>query len=427
MKTGILLGAGFSYDFGMPVARELTEVFLNLFNRNSIKSLIVRMANHQPFGLDRPINEAAITEVFDLLLAYKEMNGENYEDLLSQIQSLSDDYSKSQSDRDSYHYAFGLLYEIIHNLLSVYQAESYKNLYQKNLKWFSKLENILSAEETWVFTLNHDLFLECLAIDLGIPVTYGATGKIEFPVSNVEMEERIEFSTIERSSYCASNPGFFVGRIGINLIKLHGGLSEHEYKDDHLLCNQNLDKTTSKELITDFYKILRMAYYHQGHKVPDNRDRAITNIDGELDLISKAMLTGGKKYSKTANPKKGEEKLIIFDELLTQIDELIIIGYGFGDKHVNFRIANALARRENLSVRIIDPNLRKIPEFLEPFDYSSRINRAGCGAAHWIDYCKSHKWDAEQIEALKTNSGIRQEIRNRVESIMLAGKFNEWE
>lgn len=427
MKTGILLGAGFSYDLGMPISRELTEIFLNLFNTRNTRSLIVGMANHQPFTADRPINKAAITEVFDLLLAYKEKKGENYEELFSQIQALSEDYAKSQSDRDSYHYTFGLLYEIIHNLLAIYQSESYKTLYHKNLRWFSKLENILSTEETWVFTLNHDIFLECLAIDLGIPITYGATGSIEFPVSNIEMEQRIEFSTIDRDSYRIDNPSFLIGKKGINLVKLHGGLTEHSYKDECIICNQSLSKITSKELISDFHKIQRMAYYHQGQKVPDSKDRAITNTNGELDLISKAMLTGGKKYSKTAKPKKGEEKLILFDNILNQLDELTIIGYGFGDKHVNFRISNAMARRENLSIRIIDPNLRTIPEFLEPFDYDSRIHRASCGAAHWIDYSKSQKWDSEQIEELKKNTPIRGEIKRRVESLVQSGKFNKWE
>lgn len=427
MKTGILLGAGFSYDFGMPISRELTEIFLNLFNRNNTKSLIASMANHQPFTSDRPINKYAISEVFELLLAYKENKGENYEELLSQIQALSENYNKSQSDKDSYHYTFSLLYEIIHNLLVIYQSESYKALYHKNIKWFSKLENILSTEETWIFTLNHDIFLECLAIDLEIPITYGATGDIEFPVSNIEMGERINFSTIDRSTYYTQNPSFLTGEKGINLVKLHGGLTEHTYKDESTICNQNLNKISSKELISDFHKIQRMAYYHQGRKIPDGKDRAITNINGELDIIGKSMLTGGKKYSKTANSKKGEEKLIIFDEILNRINELTIIGYGFGDKHVNFRIANAMARRENLSIRIIDPNLRKIPEFLEPFDYDSRIYRANCGAAHWIDYSKSQKWNAEQIKELKRNSQIRNEIKSRVESLVQTGKFNKWE
>jgi hypothetical protein len=427
MKTGLLLGAGFSYDFGMPIARELTEIFLSLFNKVNTRRLVIKMAAHQPFSADRPINKSAIDDAFSLVLAYKEKSGSNYEELLSQIQSLGEDYKKSQSDRDSYHYVFSLLYEIIHNLLSVYQSEAYKGLYRQNIKWFSKLKDILSEEETWIFTLNHDLFLECLAIDLGIPITYGSTGELTFPVSNMEMGNRIDFATIERSSYCAQGLGFISGQQGINLIKLHGGLSEHEYKDDSILCNQNLNKSKSDDLMQDFYKILNMAYYHLGQKVPDNKDRAITNINGDLDLLTKAMLTGGKKYSKTANTKKGEEKLAIFDDILNQVDELTIIGYGFGDKHVNFRITNAMARRENLSIRIIDPNLKKTPEFLEHFDYNSRINRATCDAVNWIDYCKSRKWNADHIDAIRQNSHARQEIKRKVESLIRAGKVSAWE
>ena len=39
MKKSLLLGAGFSYDFGMPLAAELTAVFLGLFNKGSAKKL----------------------------------------------------------------------------------------------------------------------------------------------------------------------------------------------------------------------------------------------------------------------------------------------------------------------------------------------------------------------------------------------------
>ncbi len=410
----------------MPIARELTEVFLDIFNRKNTRRLVEKMAAHQPYGENRPINKTAITEVFDVLLAYKERNGKNYEEILATLQAMGEDYSKSQSDKDSYHYAFGMFYELIHALLSLYQSESYKTLYKKNFQWFSKFANILSAEETWVFSLNHDLFLESLAIDLGIPVTYGATGSLAFPISNMEMDERIEFSTMDRSAYHVSHPSFFAGKTGLNLVKLHGGLSEHEYKDHGLLCNQVLHKASSNDLMADFLKILRMAYYDRGQKIPDGKDRVITDANGELDILGKAMLTGGRKYSKTADRKKGEEKLIIFDEVLAQIDELTVIGYSFGDKHVNFRINNAMARKDNLSVRIIDPNFKELPEFLQTFDYNSRIKRASCGAAHWFDYCKSQKWDAEQSSALKANSQFRLAIKKQVESIVQAGQLNSW-
>jgi hypothetical protein len=39
MKKGLLLGAGFSYDFGMPLVDELTDVFLSLFDEGNVRRL----------------------------------------------------------------------------------------------------------------------------------------------------------------------------------------------------------------------------------------------------------------------------------------------------------------------------------------------------------------------------------------------------
>jgi hypothetical protein len=240
MKIGLLLGAGFSYDLGMPIAKELTEVFLGLFNTKNTKSLVLALSDNQPYSADRPINKKAIAESLNLLLSYKSANGQNYEEFLSELQDLSENPSKTQSDKDSYHYVFDILYETIHKILSIYQTASHEILYPKNLRWFSKLENILSDQETWVFSLNHDLFLECLAIDLKIPITYGDSEAITFPISNLEMNEEVMFSCNERTNYSANCPGFIRNRNGINLIKLHGSLGELEYSDRNIICNPSL-------------------------------------------------------------------------------------------------------------------------------------------------------------------------------------------
>ena len=134
------------------------------------------------------------------------------------------------------------------------------------------------------------------------------------------------------------------------------------------------------------------------------------------------MLTGGRKYSTTANTKAGEEKLSLLDRVLREIDQLTVIGYGFGDKHVNFRISNAMARRDGLSLWIVDPNQSQIPEFLEPFDYNSRVRRASSGATLWMDYCKSNRWDVAQMESLKANATLRKGVRDRVETSLRQGR-----
>jgi hypothetical protein len=60
MKKGLLLGAGFSFDLGMPLASELTENFLGLFTRDNEKRTVAALSKQQPFSPDRPINEKAI-------------------------------------------------------------------------------------------------------------------------------------------------------------------------------------------------------------------------------------------------------------------------------------------------------------------------------------------------------------------------------
>jgi hypothetical protein len=159
-----------------------------------------------------------------------------------------------------------------------------------------------------------------------------------------------------------------------------------------------------------------MAYYHLGKKIGGGKDRTITNQDGTLDIISNSMLAGGKKYSETSKIKEGEEKLKIFDDVLRSLDELTIIGYGFRDEHINFRISNALLLNQTLRVIIVDPVLGATPNCIKQFDYDSRIRRNSCGAAHWMDYCKSQKWNYEQMSGLKENEKYRMEVRQRVQS-----------
>ncbi len=425
MKKGLLLGAGFSYDFGMPLVQEITEVFLGLFNKSNTKQLVDVLLRSNPYGTGRPINRAALLDGVALLFEHKNHADKNYEKLLAGLQSRGYLPGKNQSDRDSYNCLFSTFYDIVHSILSIYQAESYKSLYEKSFPWYSKFEELLSEEETWVFTLNHDLYLECLALDLKIPVTYGDINRISFPVSNADMDNNIEFTCSDKYEFNVNSKGFFKGSRGINLIKLHGGLSELEYNDRTVLCNPTLKKQSSSELLHDFNKIENMGHYIDGRRIPSGKTRWITNSNGEVDIAEKSMLTGGKKYSKTTNVKKGEEKLKAFYDSLCCLDELTVIGYGFGDGHINCRLLNAMVLNDDLNVRIVDPVSKVIPEFLQQFDYDSRVRLAVCGGAQWMEYVNTDQWNFKQIEALKDNEEIRNNVIKNVKCL-LKQKYSLW-
>jgi hypothetical protein len=225
MKNGLLLGAGFSYDLGMPLAAELTEVFLNVFTEEMVKRMIETMSLQQPYSKDRPIDPKAIIAGWDSLLTYKKSGGKSYEAFLAEIEKKAGLGSPTQPERDSYHYLFDYFYRVIHTILDLYQEVSYAVLYGKNKDCFSAVKTFLSDEETWVLSLNHDLNLEFLALDFGIPITYGDDHELEFPVSNLDLSTRIPFTYTKRNGWSTSHPGFLNRTPGFNLIKLHGGLS----------------------------------------------------------------------------------------------------------------------------------------------------------------------------------------------------------
>src|SRR5258708_5176715 len=191
MKNGLLLAAGFSYDLGMPLTTELTEVFLNLFTDETVERLGKAMSLQQPYSKDRPIDPKAIIAGCDSLVEYKKSGGKNYEAFLAELENKAGLGSPTQPERDSYHHLFGYFYQVIHTILDLYQEVSYGVLYGKNRQCFSALKSFLSGEETWVLSLNHDLNFEYLALDFGIPITYGDDHKLEFPVSNLELSTRI--------------------------------------------------------------------------------------------------------------------------------------------------------------------------------------------------------------------------------------------
>ena len=126
------------------------------------------------------------------------------------------------------------------------------------------------------------------------------------------------------------------------------------------------------------------------------------------------MLTGGKKYSGTSKVKDGEEKLQILDSVLRGLDELTVIGYGFGDEHVNFRLSNAMLLNDKLRIVVVDPHRTDTPQCLRQFDYGGRVRCISSGAAQWMEYRGADTWNQVQMKALQENEQCRAEVRKIV-------------
>ena len=422
MRNGLLLGAGFSYDFGMPLAREFAEILFDRFDWKTTCLVSAILSGQQPFGSDRPIDRNAVKSGIALVAEYKKKRCFDYEALIAEIEARANEPGRPQTELDSYHLVYLYLYSLVKEILDLYQLHSFSTLYDINKNWFKHFDVLLGDGSTWAFILNHDIYLKLLCIDLGFDITYGDKNQISFLVNNQNPNIRLDLTYSKRAELNKKCLALNTEK-GLNILKLHGGLTELLYQDSNLICNLPLDRSVSRDLFNDFQKFTQLAYYYNGVKIPDGKDRVITNEAGELDIATEAMLTGHKKYSITTNVKPGEEKLCLFDDAVADIDHLVIIGYSFGDKHINVRISNAMVRNPNMTVAIIDPGLRMTPDCLAQFDYGNRVQRAISGIAQWLTYKKTGKWDYKQDAALKENARRRAEIMIKVKSDLMRPPF----
>jgi hypothetical protein len=89
-----------------------------------------------------------------------------------------------------------------------------------------------------------------------------------------------------RKELSLESGGYIHGSQGINLVRLHGGISELHYQDRALICNLTLADKNSQQLMAEFNRQLSMGFYAYNQKVPGTQDRWIADLQGKLDLIS---------------------------------------------------------------------------------------------------------------------------------------------
>jgi hypothetical protein len=334
----------------------------------------------------------------------------NYEGFLKEIQDRHNELGIKQDFKDSLHYIFGKLLDTIFQMFWMYHANNF-HIYLANKKFYQSFSNLLSNnDELWIISLNHDLLVEFLCFDNNIPMSFGSLGHITFPESNDNFNNIITFMQIPRNDIKIDKLGFIRGKRGVNLIKLHGAINEFMYGDNKYILHIQPDiNETPISYLNRTNKVLNeMSYSVNGIPPYVVGELVVCSMKGEANFLSKSLLIGGYKYSETFDPKPGEEKIRLMEEVLSYVDELTIIGYGFGDKHVNDRLYNAMLLNQKLSIWIIDPYRTKIPDALKPFDYGMRVRRAMCGASEWMTYIEKGEWDMAQSEDLKTMRLIRQ-------------------
>jgi len=162
---------------------------------------------------------------------YREKEGENfnYEDLLHKFHNMHFTDMKNYAAKcNTKNHIQGMLESLVEKMFHIFQVNTYP-IFQQNKEEYGYLFSDFCNEETWVFSLNHDLIVEMLCVDLGFNLCFGNTGTLQLPYDNYIIRNSRNFLFGESDNNAADIDAlsFAKGKKGVNSIKLHGGMNEN--------------------------------------------------------------------------------------------------------------------------------------------------------------------------------------------------------
>ena len=403
--VGALLGAGFSYDLGMPLASEFTASLMKFLTKKQMHKMISNAYDWLPYGEKYPLGKRGLKRIEELHNKFIDKEEQNYEDLFRWI----DQEKFSGNDKFAENAMCGKLKQIVNEAFLIYQSCSIpvywinKNLYD----WFLR---DMADQEFWLLSLNHDLMVESLCLDLGIPLKMGYTDSLSCPYSNVARDRKMTFGTAPAHMKRVEELDYFHNEKGVNLLKIHGGLNEFFQGDDKSSERKRMFIMPERYQNSLQYFAAVKDIWHGTHYLLDGRyppqsdEICFSDDDGILQFMQTTVLTGTNKYHESLGEYKDEEKMQLLSDALERICHLYIIGYGFGDIHINNRVVHAMHRNDDMTITIINTIHRKIAE-LEPFDYKQRVKYITAPFPMTSAYLQTGKWD-EKVRMQINMGGI---------------------
>lgn len=358
--TGLLLGAGASYEAGMPLAWDITKELKDWLTPEKLRSFNEYWRTN---GGGYP------NEVIDNFLNIFVRTEQHYESILGYLETQYRRASESQQD---YHGLYSWLVDMTYHLLYLRHINNVSGI-EKRLSFFEGIAKLANQHKPlWVFSLNHDMIVECLAAKYQVPINGGFTKEqIALPRRNkkgmrigVLNAEIIASEKFEKSGHSFWQPG----TLGINILKIHGGLDIFTYKDGKDLVRLlPLDSSVAGIIGSLKAANEELIYVHPEHP---NKPLSVTNEiiyaddDGEAQFLRRTLLAGAFKFDTRRSQVLPPRYLVLFRSNINYVTTLVCIGYSFCDIHINQIIRDWLEFDNERTIEIVDPFRTDIPGIL---------------------------------------------------------------
>ena len=401
----LFIGAGATYDCGMPLVWELTAEIrrwltpekLIAFNKNW---------KSQGGGWDQ--------DVISCVVSLLENENLHYENIIGAIE-VECSRERDQLKRQSYYAALGFLLQAVYGLLMERQVKN-TGYALAALEDFSSIKEIANNNKPlWIFSLNHDCIIEMLALKSGIPLKSGFNEEVNIPMKTANGStysfpfERLSRKSIEENQY----DFFRHGEFGINLIKLHGALDIFG-QNDELNYLKVKPATGSPDSLSSQIQLLDKI--NQDIAVRDGIVCTNENIyedeNGEIQFLRKSLLSGAHKFTNKLSQIAPSEFLSLFKGNLNYAHELICIGYSFGDKHIDDQIADWLSFSASRKLNIVNPGINRCPERMKHL--SSQVVCTPLGAADFFTQLSDKKPTVFKAMLRKARSLVRDKIKREL-------------
>lgn len=403
----LFVGAGASYDCSMPLVYELSE---ELRSWLTPKKLISYNRSWKMHG--RGWHE----EVVYFLISLLENKNLHYENIIG---ALEVEVSRERNDvkRESYHSALAFLLQAVYGLLLERQVKN-ASFILSSLEDFSSIKILAENNKPlWIFSLNHDCIIEMLALKYNIPLKSGFNEKVVIPIktSNGSIYN-FPFDRLSRSSIKSNKYDFFQsGEFGINLIKLHGALDifgqddELNYLKISPIDNKPESIPYQLELIN---KINQDIITRDG--VGCTNENLYEDENSEVQFLRKSLLSGVHKFTKQVHQIAPPEFLKLFHGYLNYADELICIGYSFGDSHIDKSIDDWLSFSSDRKLTIVNPGIKSCPERIRHLPL--QIEMSSMGASDYFIKLGSKELTKDEELSRNFRKYLREKLHEKLKN-----------
>jgi hypothetical protein len=369
VKTGLLLGAGFSKDFGLPVVTDVTQ---------TLKTWLTPEKLWKFENAARARGGGYSDEITREILSILERDEMHFEAILGYFQAeqvrLGADKGTVQTYASLYSWFARVVSEIIWGdpAARVWSFRAVSRHYRAGL---TKL--VEQNRPLWVFSLNYDLVVECLAAMFGIPIESGLPDKDYLIRKHSDGREIGRLATevisgdqLAKSGliFSTANHVFSSGdHKAIYLVKAHGGLDMFTVHDGKDLIKIAPVGPEAAHIIANLIYLrdeVALTRSSNPNVVFPSGEYLYEDENGTVQFLRHAFVTGAFKFDPQYPQTFPSRVLDSFEAYIRFVSDLVIIGYGFGDTHINEVIRTWVQQNKDRRITIVDPHRTTIPDSL---------------------------------------------------------------